>query len=180
MIDTSRHSGTLPSRRPAPRGAFRKSEAEPYPEGSASLRFRARVQGAGFRGRVPGLGLASRSFDRRRIGPSLRPALANPPVSNRFGPTWLRFETTRANLDPCDAPIRCVAPSRSRDPSRWCVPGRRRSRAWSAFRSRSKCGCRHSCRGSTSSGCPRPPCARARRGSAARSPPRACPSRIGA
>ena len=37
IIDTSCRSATLSFHRPAPRGAFRKSEAESYPEGSASL-----------------------------------------------------------------------------------------------------------------------------------------------
>ena len=39
MIDTFEHSRTLPIHRPAPRGAFRKSEADLYPERSASLFF---------------------------------------------------------------------------------------------------------------------------------------------
>ena len=39
ISDTSTASETLEIRRPAPRGAFRKSEAEFYPESSASLAF---------------------------------------------------------------------------------------------------------------------------------------------
>jgi magnesium chelatase family protein len=39
MIDTSARSTTHSNHRPAPRGAFQKSEAESYPEGSASYSF---------------------------------------------------------------------------------------------------------------------------------------------
>ena len=48
IVDTYRRSETLKVCRPAPRGTFRKSEAEFYPESSASLRF-----GPDFPERVP-------------------------------------------------------------------------------------------------------------------------------
>ena len=43
FFDTSADPETLKGCRPAPRGAFRKSEAELYPESSASLAFLLRV-----------------------------------------------------------------------------------------------------------------------------------------
>ena len=46
IFDTSGHWPTLPRHRPAPRGAFRKSEAGPDPEGSASLFVSGSVSGS--------------------------------------------------------------------------------------------------------------------------------------